>query len=202
VAFDSCPSCRCGIAASTCFGFASEANMLSTVDLEQPGELAARIDSNVWPNNARWPTANLAIGWPIWVTCSDSFIATQAFVMNGDAVAGNLDLGVYDLAGNRLASTGSTAQAGVNTLQIVNLSASVSLAAGTYYLFQASDTSAGTQHWKVNNWGNTDPNRDMIYGQVCVTASFPLPATLMFGTVAAGQSWYPLAGLAKAGALL
>jgi hypothetical protein len=63
---------------------------------------------------------------------------------NGAAVAGNLDAGIYKPDGTRLVSTGSTAQSGTTTLQVVDV-ADTFLDRGTYYLCLDSDTSGATQ---------------------------------------------------------
>lgn len=52
---------------------------------------------------------------------------------NGTDVTGPRDLGVYDLAGNRITSAGSHARAGINQNQTVDVS-TATLAPGMYYL--------------------------------------------------------------------
>jgi hypothetical protein len=94
------------------------------------------------PTSQNFVTANLAVFVPFSVP--EPVMITKMFWGNGTAVAGNLDAGIYDEAGTRLVSTGTTAQAGVSSVQVANVTDTV-LARGVYYLAFASDTSGITQ---------------------------------------------------------
>jgi hypothetical protein len=61
-----------------------------------------------------------------------SYTAKRVFWANGATVAGNVDMGIYSLAGAKLTSTGLTAQAGVSVLQYASLPVPYVLAAGSY----------------------------------------------------------------------
>src|SRR5690349_4226388 len=74
-------------------------------------------------SNSAWPQANFAIYLPFQLGRKRT--ATHMACRNGGTASGNLDMGIYDTSGNRLASTGSTAQAGTNTIQTVALTGSV-----------------------------------------------------------------------------
>jgi len=120
-----------------------------------------------------WPTANLALYVPVLVT--ETFQAIQLAANNGATVSGNLDLGIYDHSGNRLVSTGSTAQAGTTTLQIISI-ASTQLLPGRYYLAQVLDNVTGTHRGpsatSVQDW--------RAMGCYQQAAAFPLPAAAVF----------------------
>jgi hypothetical protein len=96
------------------------------------------------PASVNYVTANLAVFVPFWVP--DTVVLTKMGLGNGAAVAGNVDLGVYDEAGVRLVSTGTTAQAGTSRIQVIDIG-DTTLRRGIYYLAAASDTSGATQKW-------------------------------------------------------
>jgi hypothetical protein len=94
------------------------------------------------PASQNYVTANLAVYIPFWVPVP--LLVTKMGWGNGSAVAGNICAGIYTPAGARLVTTGSTAQSGTATLQVVDV-ADTFLARGTYYLGMNSDTSGATQ---------------------------------------------------------
>jgi hypothetical protein len=87
-----------------------------------------------------WPSANLAIFVPMPI--ASPFIATQMWVVNGATVSGNIDVGIYDIQGNRLVSIGSTAQAGTTSNQTFNITDTL-LSPAVYYLAVALDNATG-----------------------------------------------------------
>lgn len=89
--------------------------------------------------NVTWPSSNRAFYYPVRISRPVNLV--KAFVCNGTAVAGNFDIGLYDIGGRRLVSTGSTAQSGTSTIQTVTISLTV--APGMYWLaLVCSSTSA------------------------------------------------------------
>jgi hypothetical protein len=94
------------------------------------------------PASNNFVTANLAVFIPFYVP--EPMVCTKLFWGNGAAVAGNLDAGIYDTAGTRLVSTGTTAQSGTTRAQVVDTT-DTTIGRGTYYLAFASDTSGVTQ---------------------------------------------------------
>ena len=92
-------------------------------------------------SSVNWVTANLAIFVPFRVPEAVTF--TKLFWLLGSAVAGNIDAGIYDTAGVRLVSTGSTAVGSTSRPQAVDIT-DLTLARGTYYLALASDTAGAT----------------------------------------------------------
>jgi hypothetical protein len=123
-------------------------------------------------------TANLAVFIPFWVP-APVVIYSMAW-LNGTAVAGNLDCGIYSEAGTRLVSAGSTAQASANAVQVVNV-ADTTLARGRYYLAFASDTSGATQ--KVSAVLPAAVVGQGL-GLLQMAAAFALPANVTYGKYA------------------
>ena len=99
------------------------------------GQIANALSQN-------YVTANLVVYVPFWVPESVTF--TKMFWVNGTAVAGNYDVGIYTTDGTRLVSMGSTAAAGISQIQTVNIT-DTTVARGTYYMAIVSDTSGTTQ---------------------------------------------------------
>jgi len=132
------------------------------------------------------PVANLAYIFPFSV--SDPYPVANGFVVNGTAVAGNVDVGIYDTAGNRLISSGATAQSGTSTIQLLPMS--YTLAPGLYYCaFSASSGSANFLRWPASSvWFR-------IAGHFQQSTAHPLPATATFA--AAAQNDIPIFGLTR-----
>ncbi len=84
---------------------------------------------------ALWPSANRAIYVPVYI--EQTVIAYQMAVIVG-VQAGNCDIGIYDVSGNRQVSVGSTAVGGAG-IQKFNIT-DTTLGPGVYFLaFNCSD---------------------------------------------------------------
>lgn len=83
-----------------------------------------------------WPTANLAVFVPVVV--GTHITVYQLGWQNAGTLSGNVDAGIYDKSRTKLVSTGSTAQAGANAFQLVDIADTV-LPRGVYYLALAVD---------------------------------------------------------------
>lgn len=101
-------------------------------------------------------------------------VVTQARIMCAVS-SGNVDVGVYDTAGTRLGSTGSTAVGAANVAQTINLTAPVTLVPGRRY-FAAIVADNAT----VTFFGVTATSAVQFALSLTATAgaSFPLPATI------------------------
>lgn len=88
-----------------------------------------------------WPAANRALYIPFIVEATVT--AYQISVENGATVSGNLDVGLYSRFGARLASSGSTTQAGTSTIQPIDITDTV-LAPGVYYMALCVDNTTAT----------------------------------------------------------
>lgn len=142
--------------------------------------------------SATYPSANLAIFYPVRVT--RAFTVAQLFVLNGATVSGNIDVGIYDSAGTRLVSSGSTAQSGTNAVQAFNI-ADTLLAAGWYYLAVAMDNITGTL--QRNTAGSFVMTASLGIGQQA--SAFPLPATATIIRAAAGTQFICVGATSRAG---
>lgn len=101
--------------------------------------------------------------------------------------SGHLDVGIYDVNGKRLVSSGSTVcpASGVASIALTP----TALPAGNYYLAVAIDNGTIT----LNRTGS-----DALVGNYSVATSFPLPTTFTPGTVTQFRN-YALAGLIVGG---
>lgn len=123
-----------------------------------------------------WPTANKAFVYPFRVR-NRPFVAKQAFVLNGSAVSGNVDVGVYDSRGNLIVSTGATAQAGTSVVQLLDIT-DTTLQPGRYLLaLSVSNTTA-----RVARASNVPFQTLALNGCWVMTSAHPLPSTLTLAT--------------------
>lgn len=116
-----------------------------------------------------FPAANAAIYMP-FRTSATVVIATIE-VLNGAAVSGNVDVGIYDEAQRRLVSSGSTAQAGTNVIQVFNIT-DTPLAPGLFYMALACDNTTATFIRTAAPVYETRP-----LGMAQQASAFALPAT-------------------------
>lgn len=136
--------------------------------------------------SAVYPVASLALFIPFTVAGDDRPYRVYSKIIwnNGAAVSGNIDVGVYDAKGNKLASAGSTAQAGTTAPQVFSFATPLKLVPGRYYLAIAMDNVTGTLARIAPTAASV---RCMGLGQMA--AAFPLPATATI--VGSAQSYIP-----------
>jgi hypothetical protein len=137
--------------------------------------------------SAAWPSANRAIFIPLYL--SAPFVVATAFWANGGTASGNIDVGVYDVAGTRLGSIGTTAQSGTSTVQSASLA--LALAPGVYFLAIAMDNTTGTV--RAINIGNTSLLLMEVCGIQQMASAFVLPSTATFANPA--SAFIPFIGL-------
>ena len=87
-----------------------------------------------------WPAANRALLFPFVLPHPRTVY--KAGWGNGGTVTGNADIGVYDASGVLLVSSGATAKAGANQIQMVDLADTLLAAGVIHYLALASDDQA------------------------------------------------------------
>jgi hypothetical protein len=126
-----------------------------------------------------WIAPNQALFFPIAI--AHPWIVTKLWWQNGATVTGNVDCGLYTEEQNRILSTGSTAQAGPNAVQSVDVPDTV-IPAGTIY-FALVMSSTGTVWQNVNN-GDAAGYIESAYIQ---TSALPLPATATFASPIIGM---------------
>lgn len=101
---------------------------------QSPYSLLAESDSQnfgVIGGNTAWPSANLIFYIPFWVPKPETVYKMGVFT--GTSVSGNIDLGVYK-GSTRLAAAGSTASAGTNQVQILDIADVLLLPGNLYYM--------------------------------------------------------------------
>lgn len=130
-----------------------------------------------------WPSSNLAIFEPIEILYPVTIV--QMAVNNGTAVSGNLDVGVYDVGGVKLVSSGSVAQAGTSAIQTFDITDTL-LVPGLYYMAVALDNTTGT----LAGFSVTTALDIRPAGLFQQASAFTLPST--FTAAAFAQTFYPL----------
>ena len=142
------------------------------------------------PASTAFPAANLALYIPFYV-CAPG-LAQGVFWQNGAAVAGNVEVALYDEDGNKIATSGVVAASGTSVPQSVAFASPVLLTTGRYYL--AVWASSGTQQFLA--WGTSAAatNVNRMFGIVEQTAlASGLPASWTPATSA--RSYLPIAGV-------
>lgn len=128
------------------------------------------------PISTAWPAANRAILVPFRLP--KTVVAYQMVAGSGATASGNFDVGIYDAAGNRIVSGGSTAK-GNSVETIVNIT-DTTLGPGLYYMAMSAD---GTNNYMAITLTNaTSPK---FFGIRQASTAFVLPATVTFETIAA-----------------
>ena len=161
---------------------------IHTFSVEALGPKEGSTGNNLAANAAGtvYPSANLAIYIPMWVM--QPLVAVQMFAYSGATVGtNNIDVGIYDGAGNKLVSSGSTLTANASDLQVFNITDTL-LGTGLHYLAVAMDGTTDTL-FRINNsipllrgWGVRQQ-----------ASAFALPATATFAVMA--QNYLPTIGL-------
>lgn len=164
-------------------------NQVRTIDVVGPyGCLPA---GTVAPTSAIWPTANKILYLPF--TVPTVLIADKLRVNNGAAVSGNLDAGIYTKEGIQLVNTGSTAQAGTSTYQVIDIT-DTELWVDTFYFALTFDNITATT---LRTTFNLAPVAGMAGILMEAAGSFGLPATATFAEPA--DAYAPAMGLLALG---
>lgn len=131
------------------------------------------------PASATGPAANEAQYWPFVITQQRTF--DRGWWFNGTTPDGtnNVSVGIYDEAGNRLATTGNVALSGASVIQQAAFSASVTLAPGRYYM--AIEYTVGADANGCVGYAATLNHRWAGPYRQAVGAN-PLPSTATFAT--------------------
>jgi hypothetical protein len=85
--------------------------------------------------------ANLGVF--VQVNLTQAVTAYKMAWVNGATLSGNIDVGIYDEAWNRLVSSAPQTQAGTSTVQVVDIT-DTALVAGTYFLAFAVSSATAT----------------------------------------------------------
>lgn len=169
-----------------------QVTLISTWSLESIGLTGYRMNCTTFANTASsvWLAADRAIFMPLSL---DSRITVVKFwVFNGAVVAGNLDIGLYDVASNLISSTGSTAQAGTTVIQDIDVT-DFAVGPGTFYLaLVLHDAATACVRRGVGTDGIYGPR---VLGMAQQDDVLPLPAAATM--VALATNYIPLFGIAR-----
>lgn len=139
--------------------------------------------------SAAWPSGSLAIFVPFYL---NSYMSVGGvYWVNGAAVNGQIDCGVYDANGNRVFSIGSVLQSGTSAMQETVISPAVHLAPGLYYMALSAANAAAT--FRASSGAMATGTMGKVLGMAQAAASFPLPAAPTL--ISAGQDYIPLFGI-------
>lgn len=106
---------------------------ISTFGRESATWMAVQLSGG--PSSAAWPLANLALYVPFFV--AETVIVYEAGTGMGATAGGNFDIGIYDMAGTKLVSSGTTAR----TVSVWNTAGltDTTLTPGWYYAAMSTD---------------------------------------------------------------
>jgi len=142
-------------------------------------------------------TANYAnlvsVTVPVPTTVSGIRVSLAAY----SGTAGNVDVGLYNNSGTRLASSGSVAAPTSNTVSTVNFTSSASIQPGIYWLAIASN-----QVGKSDGTGGPIFKRyglDGVGGNLAFASSFPLPSSVTLGSPSGAGIPFALMGIVSGG---
>jgi hypothetical protein len=159
--------------------------------VDVPGHLNGLFDllGPIGPGSASaaWPSANRAIFVPFEVP-----VARRVYGLwcnNGGTANGNVDIGIYDLDGNRLVSTGSTAQTGTSVIQLISVT--LNLSPGTYMIALALSSATGT----TTRFSVPSVQAMQAHGVRTVDTAFPLPSTVTFVATSVPTAYIPAFGI-------
>jgi hypothetical protein len=138
------------------------------------------------PNSQVWGGIGRAVYLPfvLWRPAT----AYTMFWVNGTTLSGNVDAGIYDRTGLKLASIGSTTQAGASDMQEVAFASPVNLGAGYFFMALALDNNVG----HIFRRGLGSPEH-MAAGGYQENSAFPLPNQATLNSVS--SSLVPLMGV-------
>lgn len=137
------------------------------------------------------PGANGAVFVPF--ALDGDFLVSTVWWANGAAVAGDVDAGVYSIAGARLASCGSVAQAVTDVVQSAAVTTPVTLPAGMYYLALAASSASARFYMQALAVG-FEATKSL--GICSMASAFPLPSTATLAVAA--STAMPLFGISRA----
>lgn len=140
--------------------------------------------SGLGAGSAVFPADNLALFVPFYV--SVPVTVSKMYSYNGATASGNIDVGIYDVAGTKIVSKGSTAQSGTSASALQEYAVTATqFGPGTFYLAVAMDNHAGTLY----RWNLTTMLTSVV-GMAQMATAFPLPPTATFATC--GYGYIPL----------
>lgn len=152
----------------------------------------ASLGSTIGGASAAHPVAGNAYFFPVRLGRSRTY--TKAWWLNGATAAGNVDVGIYTIAGTtatRIVASTAEAQAGISAMQVAAAFTTTTLRPGLYYIALAASLGTAT-FWRAQT-GAASYLRPL--GCFTAASAHPLPAT---ATVTAMTATYvPVFGFAE-----
>lgn len=153
-------------------------------------------NDGVNPTSAVWPTAKKVLYVPF--SSPGGILVNKLRILNGAAVSGNVDAGIYTKDGVRLTNTGSTAHAGVSAWQVIDTADRMLWADAFYFALTFDNITAAMSRWIPGTGGL--PEIAVALGiRYETTGSFGLPATATWSP--AVDAYLPSMGLLVGGVL-
>lgn len=138
------------------------------------------------PTSGTFSSSNRALFVPFQLFAPA--VCPSMICVNGAAVSGNIDMGIYSVDGRRLVSKGSTAQVNINSLQRLTFTTPLVMGAGLYFMALACDNTTATFFRRTTSAQNL-----RMFGMFQMASAFVLPATATFATILNG--YLPCFGL-------
>lgn len=127
-------------------------------------------------------TANRAYLYPFWVP---TIVTITNMIYRVVTASGNMDLGIYDKNGNRVASTGSFAMP-ASGRRVTVLSATLYPHLNPYYWAVAGSSATGSLRRLVDE----NATKAVLFRELFFDTSFPLPSSLTLGSpTGRGADW-------------
>lgn len=160
-----------------------------TIQIASQESVGRILTAGGYGTSAGWPANNRALFFPIDLV--EAFLVAEAFAVFGASPVGNVDFGLYDAAGNRLASTGSTAVTATTDLQAAALAYNLLPGQDAVYFAMACSSTA-TLVYRANGFTAVH-----LTGLGCreMAAAFPLPDPVTFADIS--SAYLPAAGISK-----
>jgi hypothetical protein len=150
-----------------------DSQVIHTITEEALGSRTLRTNNWGGAVSTTW-VANLAVFIPFGV--SQPFLVREVFWFNGSAAGANIDVGIYDTAGNRLASLGTTAQSTASTVITSAAFTDYTIAPGDYFMAFACNGTTNT----VGGWAPAANLAAAVgVGQMASAFVLPNPATIV-----------------------
>lgn len=142
-----------------------------------PGGPGVRILGGGTASSAAWGLANRAIFVPLHLS-GPYTIRRMFFGVGTTGGTNNADIGLYDLAGNKLVSSGSTLVGTASTIQYLDVT-DTTVGPGSYYLALVMNGTTATfqRQGYTNEMGK-------YTGALVMTSAFALPATATYAALA------------------
>lgn len=136
-----------------------------------------------------WPSGGVALFVPFYL--ESPMLVVGVYWLNGTAVSGNVDAGVYTADGARVFNVGAQQQSGTSAIQKTILKTAKWLSPGLYYLALVADNTTATLQGQVNRLATG--TLAQVLGMAQASSAFPLPQSPVLGMIR--QENIPVVGI-------